>query len=96
MTSYCNGCKLPFEGTRELLNHRSSFRCGGRFLPREEREILDAKHLEAKSATLDIRRREALAQAENARIGKNQSLGRRIRAQKELARRVLLNRRARP
>lgn len=39
--AYCTGCGVTFEKRHLLMNHRNTFRCGGRFLPDEEREFLN-------------------------------------------------------
>jgi hypothetical protein len=39
---YCTGCSETFKKMHELLNHRRADRCGGRFLPEDEREILNS------------------------------------------------------
>ncbi len=35
-TAYCTGCGNIFPKMHELINHRRSMRCGGRFLSPEE------------------------------------------------------------
>lgn len=35
--AYCTGCGHIFGKMHELINHRRTFRCGGRFLPDEEK-----------------------------------------------------------
>lgn len=40
--AYCTGCGITFGKMHQLINHRSSFRCGGRFLSAEERAHFDS------------------------------------------------------
>lgn len=40
--AHCIGCGLDFWRMHEMINHRRTFRCGGRFLPIEERSLADA------------------------------------------------------
>lgn len=40
-SAYCTGCGVTFRQHHELINHRRSFRCGGRFLPLKERIFLN-------------------------------------------------------
>lgn len=35
-TAYCTGCGVIYPTHKELINHRRSHRCGGRFLSPEE------------------------------------------------------------
>lgn len=38
---YCTGCGHTFPQMHKLINHRRTDRCGGRFLPAEQRAHLD-------------------------------------------------------
>jgi len=40
-SAYCTGCGVTFMRMHQMINHRRTDRCGGRFLPPEEREKLD-------------------------------------------------------
>ena len=44
--AYCTGCGVTFPKMHLLRNHRNSFRCGGRFLPADERRMVDVLRLE--------------------------------------------------
>ncbi len=44
--AYCTGCGNTFDFHHQLINHRRTDRCGGRFLPQEEREMIDKLRLE--------------------------------------------------
>jgi ribosomal protein L37E len=39
--AYCTGCGVTFGKTHELINHRRTHRCGGRFLSQPERKFVD-------------------------------------------------------
>lgn len=39
--AYCSGCGVTFDWYHLLINHRRTDRCGGRFLPERERELLN-------------------------------------------------------
>jgi len=43
---YCTGCGVTFPKMHLLRNHRNTFRCGGRFLPKDERRVLEVLRLE--------------------------------------------------
>lgn len=38
--AYCTGCGKIFDKMHLMINHRRTFRCGGRFLPDDERELV--------------------------------------------------------
>jgi len=38
--AYCTGCGNTFNKMHHMINHRRTFRCGGRFLPEEEKDLL--------------------------------------------------------
>lgn len=40
---YCIGCGHTFKHIKDLFNHRNTERCGGRFLPQEERLLWEKK-----------------------------------------------------
>jgi len=40
-TAYCTGCGTVFDKMHLLFIHRGANRCGGRFLPTEERYLYD-------------------------------------------------------
>lgn len=42
--AYCTGCGVTFPKMHLLMNHRGTFRCGGRFLPVEEQQALRHYH----------------------------------------------------
>lgn len=45
-TAYCTGCGFTFVKMHEMMRHRGTFRCGGRFLPvLEQRLNRAAKYL---------------------------------------------------
>lgn len=52
--AYCSGCGVTFGQHHLLINHRRTDRCGGRFLPERERELLTEvrHHLERGDTTL--------------------------------------------
>lgn len=41
--AHCTGCGVTFDAHHLLVQHRNLERCGGRFLPEEERAIWNAK-----------------------------------------------------
>ena len=41
-TAHCIGCGLTYSKMHLMINHRRLDRCGGRFLPEDERELVDA------------------------------------------------------
>lgn len=54
--AYCTGCGVTFMKMHILMDHRRTQQCGGRFLPRAERVMVDELRL-AREA-LDRRHRE--------------------------------------
>lgn len=44
--AYCTGCANIFGKMHELINHRRSNACGGRFLPEKERDFVNVLRLE--------------------------------------------------
>lgn len=44
--AYCTGCGVTFPKMHLLIDHRRSARCGGRFLPTPERDMVTALRLE--------------------------------------------------
>lgn len=40
--AHCIGCGETFDKMHEMINHRRLHRCGGRFLPASERELVMA------------------------------------------------------
>lgn len=40
--AHCIGCGVTFDKMHLMINHRRRERCGGRFLPEDERELLEA------------------------------------------------------
>ena len=40
--AYCTGCGVTFDKMHILINHRRTFRCGGRYLSEEERNHLNS------------------------------------------------------
>ena len=53
--AYCTGCGVTFPKMHMMINHRRSNRCGGRFLPVEEREMIDKIRLEREQFDRDMR-----------------------------------------
>jgi hypothetical protein len=41
--AYCTGCGVVFDKMHLMINHRRTFRCGGRFLPTDERQLWNAQ-----------------------------------------------------
>lgn len=54
-SAYCTGCGITFWKKHEMINHRRTFRCGGRFLPPAEREMLDKIRLEREAFDRRVR-----------------------------------------
>ena len=52
---YCTGCGETFTQTHHLRNHRNTFRCGGRFLPAELREVYDRNRFLREQARREAR-----------------------------------------
>lgn len=44
--AYCTGCGHTFVKMHELINHRRTDRCGGRFLSEKEREFVKKLQVE--------------------------------------------------
>lgn len=44
--AYCTGCGITFAKMHILINHRRTFRCGGRFLPIPQRQMVNALRIE--------------------------------------------------
>lgn len=42
--AFCTGCTVTFPKMHLMINHRRTFRCGGRFLSREERSLNTIVH----------------------------------------------------
>jgi len=42
--AYCTGCGVTFPKMHVMINHRRLHRCGGRFLPDDEIEVVQAVH----------------------------------------------------
>lgn len=42
--AYCTGCGKTFPKMHLLMNHRGTFRCGGRFLLVEEQNLINRIH----------------------------------------------------
>ena len=40
--AHCTGCGVTFHKMHDMFNHRNNNRCGGRFLPIQERLLLHA------------------------------------------------------
>ena len=40
--AHCIGCGVTFDKMHLMINHRRNNRCGGRFLPLDERELVEA------------------------------------------------------
>ena len=54
--AYCTGCGVTFEKMHILINHRRTDRCGGRFLPPEERAHVDKLRLAREAVERELRR----------------------------------------
>lgn len=54
-TAFCTGCSVTFTKMHEMINHRRSHRCGGRFLCDDARRTIDFAH-ERKETLKEFRR----------------------------------------
>lgn len=54
--AYCTGCGITFPKMHNLINHRRSERCGGRFLPAEEFAHLRALRRTREELARELRR----------------------------------------
>lgn len=66
--AYCTGCGRTFPKMHLLMNHRGTFRCGGRFLPVEEQQAVLAVHYAKDQANHDVYDRELRQELNSARI----------------------------
>lgn len=57
--AYCTGCGITFYKHHQLIDHRRTQRCGGRFLPPAEREMVDKLRLEREAFLRNLREKEA-------------------------------------
>lgn len=44
--AYCTGCGVTFKKMHLMMHHRRNERCGGRFLPPDERRMVDVLRAE--------------------------------------------------
>jgi hypothetical protein len=54
-TAYCTGCGVIFPQMHLLINHRRTFRCGGRFLSPEEKQHLINLRLAREAVERELR-----------------------------------------
>lgn len=54
-TAYCTGCGVTFDKMHQMINHRRSHRCGGRFLPIDEHVLWLAQkqYMQAHETNID-------------------------------------------
>lgn len=57
---YCTGCGLTFGQMHQLIQHRRIDRCGGRFLPMAERDMVNKLRLEREALIRRVRDTEKL------------------------------------
>lgn len=58
-TPYCTGCGVTFDKMHQMINHRRSFRCGGRFLPIDEHVLWLAQKQYMQTHDTNMERRQS-------------------------------------
>ena len=56
--AYCTGCGITFSKMHLMIYHRNTRRCGGRFLPPAEREMINKLRLEREAMLRRMRAEE--------------------------------------
>lgn len=53
--AFCTGCQETFGKMHQMINHRRTHRCGGRFLPPEARALVDDMRLKREAVLRKMR-----------------------------------------